>query len=140
MCCYFHSSFISPSRTREILIEVKDPSTIGKNQSGGHSHFFCVVSVRDLLTTSRQTHIIPLLSFCRPSQIPTSETSKGSVNQHHVTCRGQLSENKVAAEKPYHYHYSTHLCHPNASDDNLQSVNHVENQNQIEASIIVKVN
>ena len=141
-CCKWtlilHSRQISPSRTRELLIEVKDPALQNDNVEG-HSHLFCIVSVRDLLTTSNQKHIIPLLSFCRTSR--ATDESLTSLEQHHVSDIEELSESRTVAEKSaFHYRYSNIItCHRNNSNANKQSMGQAFRPNIIEATVTIQV-
>ena len=130
-------SLISPSRTRELLIEVKDPALIGSSKEG-HSHFFCVISVRDLLTTSNQTHIMPLLSFCRPFNMTSDSMTPHTTNQR-MSYADQMSDRNIAEKPFYHYHYSTKPCHLNISGGDKQRVNHTAHHNVTEAAITIKV-
>ena len=135
---FIFSSLISPSRTREILIEVKDPGT-NENSRKSHSHFFCIISVRDLLTTSNQKHVIPLLSFCRASK--TSAEALTPLTNQQVSDIDKLSDSIKVAEKPqYHYHYSASSCHQSLLEENAQIMNHTSQQpNVIDATVTLQV-
>ena len=133
-----HYRLISPSRTRELLIEVKDP-TLQQDEDQGQTHLFCIVSIRDLLTTSNQKHIIPLLSFCRTSR--TTDESLTSLEQHHVSDIEELSESRTVAEKSaFHYRYSNIItCHRNNSNANKQGMGQTYRPNIIEATVTIQV-
>ena len=55
MLCFFSSSAISPSRSREVLFEL---SPISKDVP--NCRYFSSISVKDLLTTKTQTLTVPL--------------------------------------------------------------------------------
>ena len=137
MSISLHCRLISPSRTRELLIEVKDPAHQQLDDYVGHSHLFCIVSVRDLLTTSNQKHIIPLLSFCRTSR--TIDESRTSLKQHHVSDIEKLSESRTLAEKSS-YHYSNIItCHQNSAKENKQTMGKAGRRNGTEATVTIQV-
>lgn len=120
-----------------MLIEVKDPAHQQLYDYVGHSHLFCIVSVRDLLTTSNQKHIIPLLSFCRTSR--AIDESLTSLKQHHVSDIENLSESRTLAEKSS-YHYSNIItCHRNTSKENKQTVGKACRRNGTEATVTIQV-
>ena len=121
-----------------MLIEVKDPAH--QQLDVGHSHLFCIVSVRDLLTTSNQKHIIPLLSFCRTSKTK-DESLTSSLKQHHVSDIEKLSESRTLAEKSsYNYHYSNIItCRRNTSKDNKHTKSQTWRPNLTEATITIQV-
>lgn len=134
---FIFCSLISPSRTRELLIEVKDPG-MNKNSRKSHSHFFCIISVRDLLTTSNQKHVIPLLSFCRASK--TSEEPLTPLTNQQVSDIDKLSDSIKVSEKPsYHYHYSASSCHQSLSEENTKMMNHTSYPNEIDATVTLQV-
>ena len=133
-----HYRLISPSRTRELLIEVKDP-TLQQDEDQGHTQLFCIVSIRDLLTTSNQKHIIPLLSFSRTSK--TTDESLTSQKQHHVSDIEEVSESRTVAEKSScHYRYSNIVTyHRNNSEETKHTMGQTLRPNLIEATVTVQV-
>ena len=100
----------------------------------GHSHFFCVISVRDLLTTSNQKHIIPLLSFCRNSEM-TAGTMVTLANKQ-MSNEIKQSDTNVAEKTDCHYHYSTNPCHHNTFQEGK---NDPAQHNIMEATITMQV-
>ena len=125
---------ISPSKTRELLIEIKDPTLNGKSKDVGPSHFFCIISIRDLLTTSNQKHIIPLLSFRRSSAVTAEAEAIRTFKNQQVSATHKLPDVSVAENTSYQYHY---LCDP--CNQNSTSVDGKTNPNMIEASITLQV-
>ena len=127
---------ISPSKTRELLIEIKDPTLNGKSKKDvvDPSHFFCIISIRDLLTTSNQKHIIPLLSFRRSSAVTAEAEAIRTVKNQQVSATHKLPDVSVAENTSYQYHY---LCDP--CNQNSASVDGKTNPNMIEASITLQV-
>ena len=125
---------ISPSKTRELLIEIKDPMLDGKSKDVGPSHFFCIISIRDLLTTSNQKHIIPLLSFRRSSAVTAEAEAIRTVKNQQVSATHKLPDASDAENTSYQYHYLCDLCNRNST-----SVDGKNNPNMIEASITLQV-